>query len=160
MPSRTPTNTKQSKKAGSAAKQSTEAIRSAVEKMSNGHADAGEFYSVQKVLGNGSFLIRNAAGLEVRGAGGHGGGRVRMHVGHIVLAVGDPKQGLEIIGVIEDRNQANALVKAGFMKQAVITAALSAGAVSSAGAAVEEDGYVFAEPEGGEGEGDVDVDAL
>jgi hypothetical protein len=158
MPSRTPTNTKQSKRGASAAKQSADAIRLALEKMSLGHPDAGEFYSIQKPLGNGSFLIRSAAGAEVRGAGGHGGGRVRMHVGHIVLAVGDPKQGLEIVAVVEDRNQANALVKAGYMKQAVITAALCAGAVSSAGAAVEEDGYVFAEE--APAEDDVDVNAL
>jgi len=158
MPSRTPTNTKQSKRGASAAKQSADAIRLALEKMSLGHPDAGEFYSIQKPLGNGSFLIRSAAGAEVRGAGGHGGGRVRMHVGHIVLAVGDPKQGLEIVAVVEDRNQANALVKAGYMKQAVITAALCAGAVSSAGAAVEEDGYVFAEE--APADDDVDVNAL
>ena len=158
MPSRTPTNTKQSKRGASAAKQSADAIRLALEKMSLGHPDAGEFYSIQKPLGNGSFLIRSAAGAEVRGAGGHGGGRVRMHVGHIVLAVGDPKQGLEIVAVVEDRNQANALVKAGYMKQAVITAALCAGAVSSAGAAVEEDGYVFAEEAAADD--DVDVNAL
>ena len=158
MPSRTPTNTKQSKRGASAAKQSADAIRLALEKMSLGHPDAGEFYSIQKPLGNGSFLIRSAAGAEVRGAGGHGGGRVRMHVGHIVLAVGDPKQGLEIVAVVEDRNQANALVKAGYMKQAVITAALCAGAVSSAGAAVVEDGYVFAEE--APADDDVDVNAL
>ena len=158
MPSRTPTNTKQSKSACSAARRGAEAIQEALKKMSLGHPDAGEVYSIQKPLGDGGFGMRSAAGAEVRGVGGHGGGRVRMHVGHIVLAVGDPKQGLEIVAVVEDRNQANALVKAGYMKQAVITAALCAGAVSSAGAAVEEDGYVFAEE--APAEDDVDVDAL
>ena len=62
-------------KAARAQKRSAEAIQEAVRKMELRAEDAPEFYSVQKVLGNGSFLIRNAWGVEYRGVGGHGGGK-------------------------------------------------------------------------------------
>jgi hypothetical protein len=129
------------------------------------NSEAPEFYSVQKVLGNGSFLIRNAAGREYRGAGGHGGGKARISVGQIVLAdySATPELGLEILALIDDRKQAAALVKAGFMSPTVVNAALGAGSVSTGGAPVQEEGYVFADDEAAAGAGEeaeVDVEAL
>lgn len=143
------TNAKKAEKRGA------DTIQQAVEQILAGNPEAGTFYSVQKPLGNGAFLLRNAEGREARGVGGHGGGRVRMAVGHIVLAIGNPQLGLEIVGVITSRASARALIKQGAMKQAVLTAADGAGAVSNA--SVEEDGYVFADEEAEE---EVDVNAL
>ena len=152
-----------SKTSVGAQKRGAEAVRAALAKMELRNSEAPEFYSVQKVLGNGSFLIRNAAGREYRGAGGHGGGKARISVGQIVLAdySATPELGLEILALIDDRKQAAALVKAGFMAPTVVNAALGAGSVSTGGAPVQEEGYVFAEDEAAEGEEDeVDVEAL
>ena len=147
-----------------AEKRSAEAVKEAVRKMELGSEETPEFFSVQKVLGNGSFLIRNAWGVEYRGAGGHGGGKARIAVGHIVMAdySAKPEQGLEIVAVIEDRKQAAELVKRGFMAPTVFSAALGAGSVSTGGAPVDEDGYVFEEAaaEEGDDEAEVDVNAL
>ena len=150
-----------SKTAIGAQRRGAEAIKEAMKKIELGAEDAPEFYSVQKVLGNGDFLIRNAWGVEYRGVGRHGGGKARIAVGHIVMTHYSPKpeQGLVISAVIDDRKQAAALVKAGFMAPAIVSAAQGAGAVCTGGAPVEEDGYVFADEEGG-AEGEVDVDAL
>ena len=160
MPSRTPTNTKQSKKAGSAAKRGAEAIQEALKKMELGHSEVPEFCSVQKSVGHGYFTIRNAAGKEYKGAAGHGGGKAHISIGKIVLAAysATPDLPREILAVIDVGKETARLVNDGFMAQAVILAAKGAESVSTGGAPVEEDGYVFAEPEGGEG--DVDVDAL
>ena len=147
-----PTKSK-STNAKKAEKRSADTIQQAVEQILAGNPEAGTFYSVQKVFGNGEFLLRNAEGREARGVGGHGGGRVRMGPGNIVLAIGNPQLGLEIAGVITSRASARALIKQGAMKQAVLTAADGVGAVSSA--PVEEDGYVFADEEE-----EVDVNAL
>jgi hypothetical protein len=167
MPAKTKTASKsggKSTKAVRAEKRGAEAVQEALRKMERGQEDAPEFYSVQKVLGNGSFLIRNAWGVEYRGAGGHGGGKARIAVGHIVLAdySATPEQGLEILAVIDDRKHAAELVKRGFMAPTVVNAALGAGSVSTGGAPVEEEGYVFAEAgaEEGDEEAEVDVNAL
>jgi hypothetical protein len=167
MPAKTKTASKsggKSAKAVRAEKRGTEAVQEALRKIERGREEAPEFYSVQKVLGNGSFLIRNAWGVEYRGAGGHGGGKARIAVGHIVLAdySATPQQGLEILAVIDDRKQAAELVKRGFMAPTVVSAALGAGSVSTGGAPVEEEGYVFAEAgaEEGDEEAEVDVNAL
>lgn len=153
-----------SAKAVRAEKRGAEAVEEGLRKMERRAHDAPEFFSVQKVLGNGSFLIRNAWGVEYRGAGGHGGGKARIAVGHIVLAdySATPEQGLEILALIDDRKQAAELVKRGFMAPTIVSAALGAGSVSTGGAPVEEDGYVFAEAETAEGddEAEVDVNAL
>jgi hypothetical protein len=153
-----------SAKAVRAEKRGAEAIQEGLRKMELNAPDAPEFFSVQKVLGNGSFLIRNAWGVEYRGAGGHGGGKARIAVGHIVLAdhSATPQQGLEILALIDDRKQAAELVKRGFMAPTIVSAALGAGSVSTGGAPVEEEGYVFAEAEAEEGdeEAEVDVNAL
>ena len=55
-----------------AEKRSPAALQEVVRKMELGYPGAPEFVSFQKVLGNGSFLIRNARGVEYRGVGGHG----------------------------------------------------------------------------------------
>ena len=160
MPGKSKTKTP-SKTAVGAQRRGAEALKAAIEKMELGAEDAPEFYSVQKVLGNGYFVIRNAWGVEFQGAGGHGGGKARISVGQIVLAADSSTKALprEILAVIDDRKQAAALVKAGFMAPAIVSAAQGAGAVCTGGAPVEEDGYVFADEEGG-AEGEVDVDAL
>jgi hypothetical protein len=151
-----------SAKAVRAEKLGAEAVQEALRKMDLGHAEVPEFYSVQKVLGNGYFLIRNAAGKEYQGAGGHGGGKARISVGQIVLAdySATPALPREIRAVIDDRKQAAALVKSGFMAASVVNAAMGAGSVSTGGAPVEEEGYVFAEPEAEDDDAEVDVNAL
>ena len=163
MPNKHTTATKTNVKAARAQKRSAEAIQEAVQKMELGNPEAPEFYSVQKVLGNGYFLIRNAAGKEYQGAGGHGGGKARISVGQIVLAgySSTPTLPREILALIDDRKQAAALVKGGFMAEAVMLAAQGAGSVSTGGAPVEQEGYVFADAAEEEGEeAEVDLDAL
>ena len=164
MPSKSKPTGNKSTKAVRAEKRGAEAIAEAIQKMELNAHDAPDFYSVQKVLGNGYFLIRNAWGVEYQGAGGHGGGKARISVGQIVLAGNSAKPTLprEILAVIDDRKQAAALVNAGFLAPMVVSAAQGAGAVSSGGAPVAEAGYVFAEDGEGEGEGEaeVDLDAL
>ena len=153
--------TKTNVKAARAQKRGAEAIQEAIRKIELGAEDAPEFYSVQKPLGNAYFLLRNAWGVECQGAGGHGGGKARISVGQIVLAAHSATPALprEILAVIDDRKQAAALVKGGFMAQAVILAAQGAGSVSTGGAPVEEEGYVFEEAKEDE-EAEVDVNAL
>ena len=147
-----------------AEKRSAEALAEGVRKMELKAHDAPEFYSVQRVLGNGAFIIRNAWGVEYRGVGGHGGGKARIAVGHIVLAdySPTPQHGLVISALIDDRKQAMALVNAGFMAPMIVSAALGAGSVSTGGAPVEEEGYVFADDGKAEedDEAEVDVSAL
>jgi hypothetical protein len=162
MPSKSKPTGNKSAKAVRAEKRGAEAIKEAIQKMELGAEDAPEFYSVQKVLGNGYFVLRNAWGVEFQGAGGHGGGKARISVGQIVLA-GDsatPALPREILAVIDDRKQAAALVKAGFMAPAVVIAAQGAGSVSNGGAVQEEEGYVFADDEVKDEEAEVDLDAL
>ncbi len=154
MPAKSKSNAP-SKTAISAQRRGAEALKAAIHKMELGAHDAPEFYSVQKVLGNGYFLIRNAWGVEFQGAGGHGGGKARISVGQIVLAADSstPTLPREILALIEDRKQAAELVKAGFMPPTIMSAALGAGSVG--GAPVAEEGYVFADEEA-----EVDVSAL
>lgn len=162
MPSKSKPTGNKSAKAVRAEKRGAEAVQEAIQKINLGAHDAPEFYSVHKVIGSGDFLIRNAWGVEYRGVGGHGGGKARISVGQIVLAgySATPQHGLEILALIDDRKQAAALVKAGFMAPAVVIAAQGAGSVSSGGAPVEEEGYVFADDEAKEEDGEVDLDAL
>ena len=160
MPAKSKSNAP-SKTAISAQRRGAEALKAAIHKMELGAHDAPEFYSVQKVLGNGYFLIRNAWGVEFQGAGGHGGGKARISVGQIVLAADSstPTLPREILALIEDRKQAADLVKAGFMPPTIMSAALGAGSVSTGGAPVEQEGYVFEEAVA-EDEAEVDVNAL
>ena len=165
MPAKTKTANKsggKSAKVVRAEKRGAEAVQEALRKMELNAHDAPEFFSVQKVLGNGAFLIRNAWGVEYRGVGGHGGGKARIAVGHIILAdySPTPQHGLVISALIDDRKQAAELVKRGFMAPTIVSAALGAGSVSTGGAPVEEEGYVFAEPEAEDDDAEVDVNAL
>ena len=163
MPAKNKSNAP-SKTAIGAQRRGAEALKAAIQKRELGAHDAPEFYSVQKVLGNGAFIIRNAWGVEYRGVGGHGGGKARIAVGHIVLAdySPTPQHGLVISALIDDRKQAAALVKAGLMAPPIVSAALGAGSVSTGGAPVEEEGYVFEEAEVApeDEEAEVDVNAL
>ena len=165
MPSKSKPAT-QSKTAIGAQRRGAEALQAAIQKMELNAPDAPEFYSVQKVRGDGQFTIRNAWGVEYRGIGGHGGGKARISVGQIVLAdySPTPKQGLVISAVIDlagkGRKQAEALVNAGFLAPMVVNAAQGAGSVSTGGAPVETEGYVFAEDDGGAEEAEVDLEAL
>ena len=151
-------------KAARAEKRSAEALQEGVRKMELNAHDAPEFFSVQKVLGDAQFIIRNAWGVEYRGVGGHGGGKARIAVGHIVLAdyTPTPQHGLVISALIDDRKQAAALVKRGFMAPTIVSAAQGAGSVSTGGAPVEDEGFVFAEAEvaGSDEEAEVDVNAV
>ena len=150
-------------KAVRAEKRGAEALEEGLRKMELNAHDAPEFFSVQKVLGDCQFLIRNAWGVEYRGVGGHGGGKARIAVGHIILAdyTPTPQQGLVISALIDDRKKAAALVKAGFLAPMVVIAARDAGAVCTGGAPVEEEGYVFDDGTAeGDDEAEVDVNAL
>ena len=165
MPKHTKSGNKgPSKTAMGAQRRGAEALQEGLHKMELNAEDAPDFYSVQKVLGNGYFLIRNAWGVEFQGAGGHGGGKARISVGHIVLAAASSKPSLprEILALIDERKQVAALVKRGFMAPMVVSAALGAGSVSTGGAPVEEEGYVFADEaaEEDDEEAEVDVNAL
>ena len=161
MPAKSKSKTP-SKTAINAQRRGAEALKAGLEKMELNAPDAPEFYSVQKVLGNGYFVIRNAWGVEFQGAGGHGGGKARISVGQIVLAADSSTPALprEILALIDDRKQAAALVKAGLMAPTIVSAAQGAGSVSTGGAPVEEDGYVFADEGEEDAEAEVDVEAL
>ena len=94
--------TKTNVKAARAEKRGAEAIQEAIRKMELQAEDAPEFFSVQKPLGNGRFVIRGADGKEWQGVGGHGGGKARISVGQIVLAAhsATPALAREILAVI------------------------------------------------------------
>jgi hypothetical protein len=171
-------NSGPSKTSVTAARRSKDALGEALPRIAAKDPEAPKFYSVQKVLGNGAFLIHDTAGHGYRGLGGHGGGKARIAVGHIVLADYSqwPQQGVVITALIDERKVANELVKNGYIEQALMNAAVSAGSVSSTGRQLDEDAYTFQEEEqegeqedgagggGGRirkgGDVDVDVDAL
>lgn len=136
------TKTKNVKKGAAALTQSILALRTAVDRMKKGHTDAGDFYSVQKSVGNGSFVLRNAKGAEIRGVprGLFTSGSMRISAGQIVLAMGDPKLGVEIMAVIQDRSEAKSLMREGVMEAAVFNSAQSAGVMA---VAEEEDEDLF-----------------
>ena len=115
------------------------------------------FFSVQKILGSGTFSVRSENGSQFRAVGGHGGGKARIVVGSIVLAnCEDPEQGLEIICVLDSvSREVDELVKNGFLPQAVVNAATTAGAVSQGGIELMVDGYTFGNPDA-----EVDVNNL
>ena len=143
MPSKSKSKTNVSKSAA-AMHQCNKAIKSAAEGV------AGlQFYSVQKALGNAFFSLRNAEGKEIRGTprGLFTCGTMRVSVGQIVVAEGDSR-GLEIVGVIKERSEAEALVKAGAMDRNVLAHASSAGQMLSP--IVEDE--LFEAPEGSEDE--------
>jgi len=98
-------------------------------------AAAGEgmmcFASVHALKGNGYFVLRGADGKEFRGTprGLFTRGTMRVDVGQIVVAEGSPKLGTEIVGVIQTKAEAMALVKSGALPREIFNAAIAAGAV-------------------------------
>jgi len=124
MPARTKSKINVSKSA-SAQFQSIKAIK---------RAASGEsglcFASVHSAKGNGYFTLRDAEGKEMRGTprGLFTKGTMLVSVGQIVVAEGDPRKGVEIIAVIQDKSQAEDLVARGFMSATVLAAAAGCGA--------------------------------
>ena len=112
----------------------------AIERAANG--DAGtRFYSVQKALGNAFFLLRDEDGNDFRGTprGLFTKGTMLVAMGQIVVAEGDAK-GLEIVGVIQKRSDAVALVKSGALSANILSNAVAAGAMT---VAVDEEDDLF-----------------
>ena len=112
------------KKSASAALQCMKAIAAAAK-----GTDPNLFFaSVHSAKGNGFFTLRLEDGAEVRGTprGLFTSGNMRVSPGQIVVASGD-KRGMEIVGVIQDRTQAEELVADGKMPRSVLTSAVGAG---------------------------------
>jgi hypothetical protein len=99
-----------------------------------------KFYSVHKALGNAFFLLRDEKGKDFRGTprGLFTKGTMLISIGQIVVATGDEK-GLEIVGVIQKRSDATALVKAGAMPREILANAVAAGAMTVAADDSEDD---------------------
>jgi len=99
-----------------------------------------KFYSVQKALGNAFFLLRDEKNKDIRGTprGLFTKGTMLISMGQIVVATGDEK-GLEIVGVIQKRSDATALVKAGAMPREILASAVAAGAMTVAAEESEDD---------------------
>jgi len=108
------------------------------------------FLSVQSTKGNGFFTLRSAKGVEVRGTprGLFTCGSMRISVGQIVVVEGDAKLGVEIVGVIQERHEAEQMVKKGRFPREVLTAAIGAGNIE--GGPAEELDDLFEEAEEGE----------
>jgi hypothetical protein len=113
------------KKSAAAQAQSIRAIQKAIK---NGEPAA--WMSVQKALGNGYFLLRNSEGREIRGTprGLFTCGNMRISVGQIVVVEGNPKIGVEIVGAIQQRREAEQYVRKGQMPREVLASAIGVGA--------------------------------
>lgn len=133
------------KKSAAAQAQSFRAIQKALK---NGEPNA--WMSVQKALGNGYFLLRNKDGREGRGTprGLFTCGNMRISVGQIVVVEGDLKLGVEIIGAIQQRREAEGYVKSGHLPREVLTSAVAMG-----GEIEEEDDFFDGAAEDDEPEG-------
>ncbi len=134
MPSKTKSKTNVSKSAA-AQHQCAKAIQRAAD------GEPGiQFYSVQKALGNAFFSLRNHEGKDLRGTprGLFTKGTMLVAVGQIVVAEGDAK-GLEIVGVVQRRSDATALVKAGAMPREILAHAVAAGAMTVAADESDDD---------------------
>lgn len=114
------------KKSASAQFQCLKAIKSAAE-----GSGGLVFASVQSAKGNGYFTLRLAEGKEARGTprGLFTSGSMRISVGQIVVASGSQKNGMEIVGVIQDRATAEELVASGAMPAEILGGAYSAGGI-------------------------------
>jgi hypothetical protein len=77
---------------------------------------------VQKALGNGYFLLRNHRGENIRGTprGLFTRGNMPIITGNIVLVQGNPKMGVEIIGSIESRREAEKYAEEGLIPREVL----------------------------------------
>jgi hypothetical protein len=113
-----------------------------------------QFYSVQKATGNGFFTLRDAEGAEVRATprGLFTRGTMRISVGQIVVAEGNARIGLEIVGVIQERREAQALVDDGVLPRAILVCATAAGSIE---ATVTEEEDLFENEEDGQEQPDV-----
>jgi hypothetical protein len=134
MPSKTKSKTNVSKSAAA-----QHQCAKAIERAANGEAGI-QFYSVQKALGNAFFSLRDHEGKDLRGTprGLFTKGTMLVSVGQIVVAEGDAK-GLEIVGVIQRRSDATALVKAGAMPREILAHAVAAGAMTVAADESDDD---------------------
>ena len=134
MPAKTKSKTNVSKSAAA-----QHQCAKAIERAARGEAGI-KFYSVQKALGNAFFCLRDEKGKDYRGTprGLFTKGTMLVAMGQIVVAEGDDK-GLEIVGVIQKRSDATALIKAGAMPPAVLANAVAAGAMTVAAADQEDD---------------------
>ena len=136
MPAKTKSKTNVSKSAAA-----QHQCAKAIERAANGEPGI-KFYSVQKALGNAFFSLRDEKGKDYRGTprGLFTKGTMLVAMGQIVVAEGDAK-GLEIVGVIQKRSDAAALVKSGAMPREILANAVAAGAMTVAVA--EEDDDLF-----------------
>jgi len=112
----------------------------AIERAANGEAGI-KFYSVQKALGNAFFSLRDEKDKDFRGTprGLFTKGTMLIAMGQIVVAEGDAK-GLEIVGVVQKRSDAAALVKSGVLSAKILANAVAAGAMT---VAVDEEDDLF-----------------
>jgi translation initiation factor IF-1 len=131
-----------SKKAISASRQSESNIKKAAE-----GEDGLTFLSVQSIKGNGYFTLRRADGRDILGTprGIFTRGSMRISVGQIVVVEGVPedstkikKHPYEIVGVIQERRQADEFIRAGKMPKQILTAAMSAGAVNEISEVIDD----------------------
>jgi translation initiation factor IF-1 len=131
-----------SKKAQSASRQSESNIKKAAE-----GEDGLTFLSVQSIKGNGYFTLRRADGRDILGTprGVFTRGSMRISVGQIVVVEGVPedstkikKHPYEIVGVIQERRQADEFIRAGKMPKQILTAAMSAGAVNEISEVIDD----------------------
>ena len=111
----------------------------AIQRASSGESGL-TFFSVQASRGNGYFSLRRADGKEILGTprGLFSKGRMRISVGQIVVAEGVPEEAAkiktvpyEIIGVIQEREEAVDLMRSGKMPKEVYKSAVTAGALST-----------------------------
>ena len=105
------------KKSAAAQAQSIRAVANALK-----NSEPGNWMIVQKPLGNGYFLLRNHRGESVRGTprGLFTRGNMPILMGNIVLVQGNPKMGVEIIGSIESRREAQKYADQGLIPREVL----------------------------------------
>ena len=134
------------KKSAAAQAQSIRAIQKVLKS-----GDSGAWMSVQKALGNGYFLLRNKDGRETRGTprGLFTCGNMRISVGQIVVVEGDMKIGVEIVGAVRERREAEQYAQKGQMPKEVLNSAVK-----------EEDFFEAAEAEESEKRSDETQDAI
>lgn len=142
------------KKSAAAQAQSIRAIQKVLKS-----GDSGAWMSVQKALGNGYFLLRNKDGRETRGTprGLFTCGNMRISVGQIVVVEGDMKIGVEIVGAVRERREAEQYARKGQMPKEVLNSAVSIGGEDPV---EEEDFFEAAEAENTEKRPDEMQDAI
>lgn len=100
-------------------------------------ASGDVFMSVQSAKGNGNFILKTAKGKEVRcGRISRG---LRISVGQIVVTEGEHSLGVEVIGVIGDRAEAERMVRKGVLPAEVLAAAVAVGSFEGAASAELDD---------------------